>query len=350
MIKSAVGTKHPPSEDGESEGWSPNRTPNRPTKRREVYKPFPDAVRSEEEFVKDWGITPDEEDKRLADLRRVVEQATGTLRPIFDDLYMRRFLRARGHDVAEAKKMFMRHLKWRQEYGCDGVLEDFVFEERDAVLTIYPQGYHKTDRLGRPIYIQHLGQVDLRKLTAITSEDRMIRFHVQEYERALKYIFPGCSVVAGRAVTQTLAIVDLKGVGLRHLAGDTKRILGDIVRIDSDNYPETLGNTVIINAPGVFKLLWNIVKPMLDTRTQAKIHVASSNYMPDLLKWVDEDSIPAYLGGKSKGSLVDDIGPWQDPAVIAAVERMIASRDGLVSPGSHPRSESQDETSPKGDA
>lgn len=61
MIKSAVGTKHPPSEDGESEGWSPNRTPNRPTKRREVYKPFPDAVRSEEEFVKDWGITPDEE-------------------------------------------------------------------------------------------------------------------------------------------------------------------------------------------------------------------------------------------------------------------------------------------------
>ena len=40
-----------------------------------------------------------------------------------------------------------------------------------------------------------------------------------------------------------------------------------------DNYPETLGKTLIINAPSIFKMIWGLVKPMLDVRTQAKIEV-----------------------------------------------------------------------------
>jgi hypothetical protein len=34
---------------------------------------------------------------------------------------------------------------------------------------------------------------------------------LQEYERALKYIFPACSKVVGRHITQTLTILDLQG-------------------------------------------------------------------------------------------------------------------------------------------
>ncbi len=32
---------------------------------------------------------------------------------------------------------------------------------------------------GRPIYIQHLGQINIKALTELTTEDRMIKFHVQ---------------------------------------------------------------------------------------------------------------------------------------------------------------------------
>jgi hypothetical protein len=32
---------------------------------------------------------------------------------------------------------------------------------------------------GRPIYIQQLGQLQYKKLTELTSEERMIKFHVQ---------------------------------------------------------------------------------------------------------------------------------------------------------------------------
>jgi hypothetical protein len=226
--------------------------------------------------------------------------------------------------------MFLAHLKWRKDVGVDTILEDFHFHERDAFLTLYPQGYHKTDRLGRPIYIQHLGQINVKAIAKVTTEDRMLKFHIQEYERAMRYIFPACSLLAGQHVSQTLAIMDLKGVGLRHLSGDVKRILGTITRTDQDNYPETLGKTLIINAPTVFRAIWTIVKPMLDPRTQAKIEVCPQDYMKVLTKWVEPENIPSYLGGKSQASLLDDVGPWNDAGIIAELDSQRQRRDGTL--------------------
>lgn len=300
------------------------------SKKRPRVKELPDLSKTDEEFQKEWGISKEEEERRLVQLREQVEAQHGPLRPSMDKYYLRRFLRARSQDVARAKEMLLKHLQWRKENGVDTILEDFEFEERDAFLTLYPQGYHKADKLGRPIYIQHLGQINMTALMKLTSEERMIKFHIQEYERALKYIFPACSKAAGCHISQTLTILDLKGVGLRHLTGDVKRIMSMITRVDQDNYPETLGKTLLINAPSIFKMIWGLVKPMLDPRTQEKIEVCPSNYMSVLLKWVDEENIPEYMGGKSKGSLLDDVGVWKDPKVLAEVEADILAREGSL--------------------
>ncbi len=265
-------------------------------------------------FEELWGITEEREATLLAEYREQMERIAPEVRgsATFDDYYLRRFLRARDHDLQKAGSMFMNHLKWRKDFGTDTILEDFVYEEREAFLALYPQGYHKVDKMGRPVYIQHLGQINMKAMKNVTTEERMIRFHVQEYERALKYIFPACSLAAGEHVSQTLAIMDLKGLGLRHLSGDVKRILSVLTRIDQDNYPETLGKTLIINAPKVFRAIWSIVKPMLDSRTQSKIEVCPGDFLPVLKEWVDEENIPSYLGGKSRGSLIDDLGPWRE--------------------------------------
>ena len=45
----------------------------------------------------------------------------------------------------------------------------------------------------------------------------MIRFHVQEYERCARCIMPACSIVAGRHIDQTFAIIDVKGKLFIHL-------------------------------------------------------------------------------------------------------------------------------------
>lgn len=42
--------------------------------------------------------------------------------------------------------MYAASMKWRAEFGVDTILEDFHFHERDAFISLYPQGYHKTDK------------------------------------------------------------------------------------------------------------------------------------------------------------------------------------------------------------
>lgn len=43
--------------------------------------------------------------------------------------------------------MLSNHIAWRKETGADTIMETFRYDERDSLLTIYPQGYHKTDKM-----------------------------------------------------------------------------------------------------------------------------------------------------------------------------------------------------------
>jgi hypothetical protein len=45
--------------------------------------------------------------------------------------------------------MYAASVKWRAEFGTDTILDDFHFAERDAFISLYPQGYHKTDKTVR---------------------------------------------------------------------------------------------------------------------------------------------------------------------------------------------------------
>ncbi len=63
------------------------------------------------------------------------------------------------------------------------------------------------------------------------------------------------------------------GVGWSHFTGEVKRVMGLITKYDQDNYPEMLGHICIINAPAIFRVMWNVAKNMIDPRTQSKIEV-----------------------------------------------------------------------------
>lgn len=63
------------------------------------------------------------------------------------------------------------------------------------------------------MYIQLLGQIDLKAIKACSTEERMFKFHVQEYERCLKVILPVCSSMTKKHTDQTFGIMDVRGGG-----------------------------------------------------------------------------------------------------------------------------------------
>jgi hypothetical protein len=226
--------------------------------------------------------------------------------------------------------MFLNHLQWQKDFGIRDILQNYHFHERDKFIANFPQGYHKTDKVGRPIFLQQIGKMNVPEMKKFSTDERMVKFHIQEYERCRRIILPICSRLAARHLDQTFVIMDVKGLSMSHFSGDAKKLLSAVTKYDQDNYPEMLGHICIINAPAVFRFFWAFAKGLIDPRTQSKIEILGSDYMPALLKWIDVENIPTWIGGKSEGSLIDDIGPWSDPLLC---KRIGVDPEALSIPG-----------------
>ena len=77
--------------------------------------------------------------------------------------------------------------------------------------------------------------------------------------------------------------------------------------VASDNekyYPETMGNTAVVNAPAVFPFFWRIVRPWLDEFTAAKVRVLTAAHMPLLKDLFHQHALPAVYGGTDRTSIV----------------------------------------------
>ncbi|XP_078163092.1 phosphatidylinositol/phosphatidylcholine transfer protein SFH13-like [Carex rostrata] len=238
-----------------------------------------------------------------------------------DDYHMMlRFLKARKLDVDKATQMWREMLKWRKEFGADTILEDFHFEELEEVQVHYPHGYHGVDREGRPVYIERLGKVEPAKVVQATTIERYIKYHVQEFERAFKERFPACSLAVKRHIDSTTSILDVQGVGLKNFGKTARDLVFQVLKIDSNYYPETMHQMFIVNAGSAFKLIWSSVKGFIDPKTASKIHMLGNKFQSRLFEAIDPSQLPDFLGGSCTcidqgGCLKSNRGPWNDPVI-----------------------------------
>ena len=170
-------------------------------------------------------------------------------------------------------------------------------------------------QLGRPVYIEQLGKIDLAAMYKITTAEKMLQNLVVEYERFADPRLPACSRKAGRLLETSCTIMDLKGVGLSNM-NSVYGYVKQASAISQNYYPERLGKLYLINAPWGFSSIFSIVKGFLDPVTVEKISILGSGYQTELLKQIPSENLPKQFGGvcECKGGCgMTDPGPWQDP-------------------------------------
>lgn len=243
--------------------------------------------------------------KQLKDEGHFVEER-------MDDATLLKFLRARKFDVAKAKEMLLSAENWRKEFGVEEIMTNFDFKEKAEVDKYYPQFYHKTDKDGRPVYVERLGLLDIKALYAITTQERQLKRLVYEYEKFATERLPACSKAVGYPVETSCTILDLGGVSLTNFYR-VKDFVMQAASVGQDRYPECMGKFYIINAPWAFSTVWSVIKLWLDEVTVAKINILGSSYKDVLLQQIDEENLPKVLGGKCDcpgGCSLSDAGPW----------------------------------------
>ncbi|GAM83259.1 hypothetical protein ANO11243_012450 [Dothideomycetidae sp. 11243] len=255
------------------------------------------------------------QEAQVHQLRAMLEQAGCKDR--LDTLTLLRFLRARKFDVNHSKQMFLDCEKWRKEFGggIDNLLQTFDFSaEKKKLAHLYPQYYHGTDKDGRPVYIEQLGNINLTEMYKITTEERLLSNLVVEYEKVADPRLPACSRRSGHLLETCCTIMDLKGVGLSNVSqvyGYLQKASG----VSQNYYPERLGKLYVINAPWGFSTVFSFVKKWLDPVTVNKIHILGGGYQSELLKQVAPDNLPKQFGGQCQcpgGCENSDKGPWHD--------------------------------------
>lgn len=128
-----------------------------------------------------------------------------------------------GFDNAKAMSQFREFLSWREKYHIDKVTE-VELPELPQIKKFLPNGFHQTDKAGRPVWIVQLGSLKLQELLEVVKLDRLEMYFLSELELCLREKFDDCKEKFGQPVDQFVLLFDFKGIKAKDM--NNKQFLG----------------------------------------------------------------------------------------------------------------------------
>jgi hypothetical protein len=240
------------------------------------------------------------DDKQKAQILEFKELVKDYIKPEHTDFYFTRFLVARKWDVKVSAELFISAMKVREAEQVDQILETFPQTFWFKTITSYwptsiSESKFHVAKDGCPVMYERIGLVN-PKLADLIPMDVLIRHHlynVEIMEKENRKVVEKNGFSAG-----SILIEDLEDLSASHMYGKVTKLITGIAARDEVSYPESIRKVYIVNPPGVFSLVWSLMKPFIEERTQGKFSFGSAKEFKD--EWekiIGLENLPKYLGG-----------------------------------------------------
>ncbi|XP_078194275.1 SEC14-like protein 4 isoform X5 [Callithrix jacchus] len=214
--------------------------------------------------------------------------------PNADDYFLLRWLRARDFDLQKSEDMIRRHMAFRKQQDLDNILS----WQPPEVIRLYDSGgLCGYDYEGCPVYFHIIGSLDPKGLLLSASKQDLIQKRIKVCELLLHECELQTQKQLGSKIETALMVFDMEGLGLKHLWKPAVEVYQQFFSILEANYPETLKNLIVIRAPKLFPVAFNLVKSFMSEETRRKIVILGDNWKQELTKFISPDQLPVEFGG-----------------------------------------------------
>jgi len=250
----------------------------------------------------------DQDDEQIAtELRKLLGPAA--MSRVSEDMWYRIVRGGRCFTSKRAErsaKMIQEQLQWRAQNGVDQILsrnipDDKLFHE------CWPTMFYGKDKWGHVIMVERLQDMHGAYLRAHMSDEDIVLHRTQVME-ALQAEKKRLSKKLGHRVYKHIVIFDMSSLSMSDFSKSTRTLINHLVKLSSDQYTETLWHMYIINAPFVFRAVWQAVKAFVEPDTIRKIKFTGGKYVDAMLvDGIPLSSLPERFGGSHSGESAKDL-------------------------------------------
>uniref|UniRef100_A0AAF5RTT1 CRAL-TRIO domain-containing protein n=2 Tax=Wuchereria bancrofti TaxID=6293 RepID=A0AAF5RTT1_WUCBA len=249
------------------------------------------------------------ESKKLVDeIRLKINQA---IHPNFDNdfniyrfvLACERVLKKKKDVVDTAVKVLNNHLRIRKAFNLDN-LPDLPFPENPMYsLKLFPMGniLNVTDNHNRLLWYVEYKTVNVEAIAHTVRSSESIRLQFRQFEHMLKRVNQQ-EQKTGR-LSGLRHIIDLNGYEINPFTmifATNGNLAYFSQLLHFDNYPELVSPVEMVNTSKWIHLPYKIARTMMPDSFIERFRLHNENFLPNLLKEIKIEDIPATLGGKNE--------------------------------------------------